>query len=183
MALTAASSSKLLAQGTVTFLNRSASAGIDARVLLADGTGVGAGFTAQLYGGPASAQVGSLTPLFPTTTFRTLSAAAMGYVESVVVTVPGVPPLNDAKLIMRVFSGVSWETSLCRGESNPLQITLGGGDIPPTGLSGLQPLTLPCIPEPRVATICLVGLTLALLQSVRIWSSQSGRGTEPNRPV
>jgi len=55
-----ASSIKLTAQGTVELLNRSASAGIDARVLLADGTGAGAGFTAQLYGGPVSAQLESL---------------------------------------------------------------------------------------------------------------------------
>src|ERR671924_154860 len=78
----------LLAQGEVNFNNRAGT--VDARVTFCDGGGIGAGFTAQLFGGPEG---GALTPLVPTLTFRTSSAAAMGYTQGgVVVSVPGVPP-------------------------------------------------------------------------------------------
>src|SRR5262245_22544943 len=82
------------AQGQITFNNRVAGV-VDARVTFAsDGTGVGAGYTAQLFGGPENTAAGALTALNPTTTFRTSSAAAQGYVNGVVVDVPGIAPGN-----------------------------------------------------------------------------------------
>lgn len=53
-------------QGTVIFNNRTPTG--DAHVSGPDGKGAGAGFTAQLFLVSSS---GVLTPLFPTTTFRT----------------------------------------------------------------------------------------------------------------
>src|SRR5262250_2748506 len=86
------------AQGQVTFNNR-VSGVVDARVTFDGGPnagqGVGAGYTAQLFGGPEG---GALTALTPTTTFRTSSAAAQGYVNGVDVTVPGVAAGAKASL-------------------------------------------------------------------------------------
>jgi hypothetical protein len=144
-------------QGTVTFNNRNLAAGVDARVTFLDGTGVGAGFTAQLYGGPEGSSIEQLTPLFPTTTFRTTPALALGYVFGVTVVLPGLRPEQRAVLVMRVFNGSAWENSTCSGESNPITVVLSGGQTrPPTNLVGLQPFSVDCVPEPR--TLALLGL-------------------------
>lgn len=135
-----------LNSGAVVFNNRITGV-VDVRVILPDGTGAGAGWTAQLYGGAEGA---SLTPLFPTTTFRTSSAAAMGYVNQVDVTVPGVKPGTRATIVMRVFNGTSFETSPLRYESNPFTITLGGGTLPPASLVGLTSFKLVTDAKPFV---------------------------------
>ncbi len=62
---------------------------VEARVTLADGTGVGEGFTAQLYGGLDGTPVDQLVPLAPATTFQTASTDARGYVKPVLVAPPG----------------------------------------------------------------------------------------------
>src|SRR6185503_11251939 len=102
------------AQGQVTFNNRVAGV-VDARVTFADGSnagqGVGAGYTAQLFGGP---DANSLTALNPSTTFRTNSAAAQGYVRRVAVVVPGAGP--KATLVMKVFDS----SNLKVAESQPI---------------------------------------------------------------
>lgn len=116
---------------------------LDARVLLPDGRGVGEGWTAQLYGGPAGTTVSVLEPLLPTTTFRTSSPQTAGYLTSVDVAVPGVAPGANATLVLRVYDGDSYETSSRRGESAPFTISLGGGVLPPVNLLGLQGFTIP----------------------------------------
>lgn len=140
------------AQGTVTFNNRVTGV-VDARVTHADGPnagqGVGAGFTAQLFGGPSG---GALSALTPTTTFRTSSAAALGYVNAVVVEVPGVAASSKATLQMKVFQGAQEV-----GASGPITITLGGGTLPPANLEGLQAFTVSIIPEPSTIALAAIG--------------------------
>lgn len=149
------------AQGSVVFNNRVTGV-VDARVLNGDGSGgVGAGFTAQLLGGPAG---GTLSALTPTTTFRTSSAAAQGYVNAVDVSVPGVAAGAQATLLMRAYNGATYEASLNRGESAPITITLGGGTLPPANLTGLQGFTTTVIPEPSTIAIAALGLGALLLR-------------------
>jgi len=114
-----------LAQGPVSFNNRDSAAGIDARITFLDGTPVGAGYTAQLYGGREGTPIDSLTPLFPTTTFRTTSLAAMGYVRGVAVPLDPLElrPGERVTLVVRTFDATTWETSTCRGESNPMTVS------------------------------------------------------------
>jgi len=146
-------------QGAVVFNNRVTGV-VDARVFLPGGTeGAGAGYTAQLFGGAPGTAAASLTALTPTTTFRTTSAAAQGYVNAVDVTVPGIAPGSQATLVMRAFNGTSFAASSIRGESSPITITLGGGTLPPANLVGLQSFTL--VPEPT--TLALSGLLGAAL--------------------
>lgn len=133
--------------GAVVFNNRIVGV-VDARVLLANGNGAGAGWTAQLYGGPSGASVAELKPLFPTTSFRTVSDATLGYVNEVEVSVPGVASGANATLVMRVYNGDTFETSLVHGESAPITIAVGGGLMPPTDLVGLKGFTLPPEPPP-----------------------------------
>jgi formylglycine-generating enzyme required for sulfatase activity/murein DD-endopeptidase MepM/ murein hydrolase activator NlpD len=123
--------------GIVLFNNRIVGK-VDARVLLPDGQGAGAGWVAQLYGGSMGTPISQLKPLAPATEFRTTSPAAMGYVNSVEVKVPDVPPGATATIIMRVFEGDSYETARRRGESLPIQLSLGGGQLPPAILIGLR---------------------------------------------
>jgi hypothetical protein len=156
-------------QGTVIFNNRTGN--VDAPVGNFDGRGWGTlpGAMAQLYLVSAG---GVLTPLFPTTTFRTTSAAAEFYVNQVTVTVPGIAPGSPATVRMRAWAGTSsWETAagLYRGESNDVTISQLGG-IPPGGgapipdpiLTGLQGFTL--VPEPSAVGLGLLG---ALALTVR----------------
>lgn len=148
-------------QGAVVFNNRVTGV-VDARVLNVDGTGAGAGVTAQLFGGPAGTAVGALTALTPTTTFRTTSAAAQGYVNSVDVTVPGVAAGAQATLVMRAFEGADFASASVKGESNPITITLGGGTLPPANLVGLQGFSL--IPEPTTLALGALGAALLLFR-------------------
>src|SRR5688500_5766495 len=66
------------AQGTVMFKNRMISG--NAPVQRPDGTGAGAGITAQLY---LVQPNGVAVPLFPTTTFRTTTPAAAFFVDPI----------------------------------------------------------------------------------------------------
>jgi hypothetical protein len=155
------------AQGQITFNNRVAGV-VDARVTFAAGDpmagqGVGAGFTAQLFGGPEGTAPGALTALNPSTTFRTSSAAAQGYVNGVVVDVPGIAPGLKAAIVMRVFDSANAAV----GESAPISITLGGGTLPPANLEGLQAFTVSggvVIPEPSTIALAALGIGALLLR-------------------
>lgn len=154
------------AQGQVHFNNR-VPPDINARFLCPDGTGLGPGITAQLFGGPAGTPSYQLSPLFPTTTFR--SGAAAGYVVPVDVTVPNVPPGSQATLVMRAFFGPTYEQSTFFLSSNPITITLGGGILPPANLVGLQASAIigppGCIPEPGTNLLIAAG---ALVLTLRV---------------
>lgn len=150
------------AQGQVVFNNR-VPPNINARFMCSDGIGLGPGITAQLFGGPAGTPASLLTPLFPTTTFR--SGNASGYVIPVDVTVPSVPSGAQATIVMRAYFGPSWqESTLLRIESAPITVTVGGGIFPPANLFGLQGATIlaspftPCIPEPTANVILVASL-------------------------
>lgn len=154
------------AQGVVHFNNRVAGV-VDARVVTVGNNGAGPYATAQLFGGPAGTPHNLLAPLFPKTTFRSSSAAAMGYLIPVDVVVPGVLPGQEATLVMRVYVGESFEMTpgVCRFESNLITIVLGGGLLPPANLVGLRPMTAMelasplCIPEPGTLILASLGLT------------------------
>jgi len=156
------------AQGVVVFNNK-VGTDVVARVLLADGTGAGAGFTAQLYGGPEG---GALTALTPTTTFRTSSAAALGYVNGVNVEVPGVASGLKATIVMKAYNGADFASSTIKGESAPITVTLGGGTLPPANLSGLSGFTMaggappvdPVVPEPSTIALAVIGAGALLLR-------------------
>jgi hypothetical protein len=150
------------AQGAITFNNR-VSGVVDARVTFVDGPnigqGVGAGYTAQLFGG---ADANSLVALLPSTTFRTSSAAAQGYVNGVPVTVPGIDATKSATIVMKVFDA----QSTLVGQSSPITITLGGGLNPPANLTGMQPFTVTSgiIPEPSTIALAALGVGVLLLR-------------------
>jgi len=155
------------AQGVVVFNNR-VGTDVNARVLLADGTGVGAGYTAQLYGGKEGTAAGALAPLTPTTTFRTSSAAAQGYVNSVNVAIPGVAPGAKAAIVMKAYNGADFASSSSKGESNLITVTVGGDNLPPTNLIGLQGFTVaggaPDVPEPSTIALAVIGAGALMLR-------------------
>ena len=140
------------AQGTLVFNNRTATG--DAPVSLPDGTGAGnlPGVVAQLYKVSAG---GVLTPLTPTTTFRTTSLVAMYFVKEInPFVIDGVLPGQSVTVRMRVYQGSSYENAVASGlphwQSNDVVIpqlggTLENGQMFPTpgldGLSFVGPLT------------------------------------------
>jgi hypothetical protein len=148
-------------QGTVIFNNRIGS--VDAPIKRPDGTGAGAGVTAQLYLVGAG---GALTALTPTSTFRTTSAAAAFYLNQVTVTVPGIAAGNPGTFRIRAWEGASYDTAVLKGESNDVTITQLGGQpstgapIPDPALAGLQGFTL--VPEPSTMALGLLGAAALL---------------------
>jgi hypothetical protein len=146
-------------QGTVSFNNRVAGV-VDARFFIGNAP-FGAGWTAQLFGGPETPNINDLLPLFPTTTFNTSTSADLGYLNPVVVAVPNVPAGAKATLAIRVFSDT---LPACFASGGPVTVTLGGGGLPPANLISLRPIDfapdLECIPEPSVFLLGLFGAGL-----------------------
>ena len=148
------------AQGIIFFNNRTSIG--DAPISRPDGTGAGAGFTAQLYLLNGS----TFTPLTPTTTFRTTSPAVAYFINALDIVVPGVPAGSPATFRMRVFeTACSWDaanaagSTFWRGESGDVQVPQLGVFNPPDGvptpdLAGLQGFDL--IPEPSIIGLGLL---------------------------
>jgi len=119
------------------------------------------GGTAQLF---LVGSGGVLTPLTPTTVFRT--GAAAPYVSAQVVDVPGVTPGTSATFVLQAWTGgTSYDTATgLRGQSDPFTVSnLGGtppGGLPitPPSLNGLQSFTLnPVTPEPSTIALAALG--------------------------
>ena len=76
-------------------------------------------------------------------------------------TLDGYAPGTTVTLQVRAWAtsfGSSWETAgFGRGESNLIQVTLGGGLIPTPNMVGLQGFIFP-VPEPSSVAIALTGL-------------------------
>lgn len=149
-----------LAQSAVQFNNR-ITGQVDARVLDSTGAGVGVGWSAEL------ARVGAggvLTPLAPTTTFRTSSPAAQGYVNAVDVPIPGSNAGDKVSLVLRAYNGASYDTSLGRGASAPFEVTLGASTLPPVALTTLTSFSVAIIPEPSTIALGLLGAAALLFR-------------------
>jgi hypothetical protein len=159
------------AQGTVIFNNRTQSG--DAPVSRPDGTGAGAGITAQLYLVPAGG--GTPVPLTPTTTFRSTSAAAAYFVTAIdEFAVTGVLPGQPATLRLRAWETAagSYEVASAGGglwgQSNDVTISqlggtpVGGAPIPTPSLNGLQGFAL--IPEPSTMALGILGAAALLFR-------------------
>jgi len=161
------------AQGTVIFNNRTPSG--DAPISRPDGTGAGAGITAQLYLVPSGG--GAPVALTPTTTFRTTSAAAAFFVTDInPFRVEGVLPGQSATFLLRAwetaagsYEAAAASSTFLRGESNPVTITqlggtpAGGAPIPTPALNGLQAFTL-FVPEPSTMALGVLGAAALLFR-------------------
>jgi hypothetical protein len=148
----------------------------------------GSGFTAQLFVASGSnVPVDSLAPATPTTTFRTGDRA--GFVQPVIVSIPGAPEGSFATVQMRVWDNqggtvTDWATALAQpagselvGASPPINVgPLGGpGPLPPY-LVGLQRFNLTYVPEPSPFALAWLGAFLVWF----VWSKK--RGSVPTRP-
>src|SRR5688572_28965510 len=150
-------SASSFAQGTLIFNNRTESG--DAPFSFGNGRPAGSipGMTAQLYLVGAG---GALTPLYPTTTFRDSSEAAMYFVKEInPFVVNGVRPGQSATFRIRVYQGSSYEAAMASGcllylQSQDVTVPQLGGTlpngqvIPPPYLNGLHAVTLLAPIEP-----------------------------------
>jgi hypothetical protein len=159
-------------QGSV-FFNNYVSGSVDARIILPDGTGAGAGWTAELV---MRSSNGQMTVLAPTTTFRTSSAAAMGYVNPIVVEVPGVSPGMPVTLMMRAYNGSSYDTSNVRFVSNEFTVSTGGDVFLPANLVGLKSLTAPPLIVAPVITLQPISQAVVFGASIMLQVEASGTG-------
>jgi hypothetical protein len=142
-------------QGQFAFNNR-VPPDINARFVLSTdpATGLGAGYTVQLFGGPAGGTLVALDPA--STTFRTTSAATQGYVNPVTVTVPGVAPGASADIRLTVVG-----SDVQGGSQNfgVYTLSLGGGTITPPNLPlGTTALSVNIVPEPSTLALGILGL-------------------------
>jgi hypothetical protein len=127
-------------------------------------TGDTTGATAQLW---LVGTGGALTPLAPTTTFRTSPAAATAYVVPAVVTLDGIKGGTSETFVLRAFKGASWDSATAQGQSNPFTVTLGGdaldGNPPatPAKMAGFQTFAIASVTTPEPSTIALAALGAA----------------------
>jgi hypothetical protein len=149
-------------QGTIQFNNRMTGL-IDAPVTRCDGTGAGAGVTAQLFLVSGSGPSTTYIALAPATTFRTMRPEVTYYVNEPLdyVRVPGVQYGEEAVIVMRAWEGSTYETATIRGQSLPITVEVGPPApiefIPAGRLIGLEGFSL-CIPEPSTIAVFILGV-------------------------
>jgi hypothetical protein len=148
-------------QGQVNFNNKVATSGINARVI-DEKTGTGAVSPPDAAG--LAVDAGGTLIYIPgsATTFRSSPAAASGYINPLVVTVPG----HDisASITLRMFGYVGPATDAVASDllrsrswvSNPVTVTLGGGTLLPPDMVGLQGFVIN-LPEPSATALALLG--------------------------
>ncbi|HEX7862917.1 MAG TPA: hypothetical protein VF773_21470 [Verrucomicrobiae bacterium] len=143
--LAALTSAVVLGQGTVRFSTYDPARGVNAPVYIAGMAAGSIGLKAQLMYVSGTGANTFYTPLFPITIFNRGHTAAAGYVmvPQDPLVVPNVPAGQQAHIVLRAFDGYSYETSIVRGESPPVQVNLGGqfADgrvVEPAVLSSLQ---------------------------------------------
>jgi hypothetical protein len=159
------------AQGQVNFNNKVATSGIDAKISMGPFAATTPPFAAGLAvdsGGPLTYIPGSAT------SFRSSPAAAAGYIQPRVVTIPGHDILTSVTLRMFAFPGRPTDadalaalTSGAEGHlgiSNPVTVTLGGGTILPPDMIGLQGFTCAECPEPSMVALGLLGAAALLFR-------------------
>lgn len=81
---------------------------------------------------------------------------------------------------MRAFSGKTWEDSPVRGESNLIDLNLGGGTTAPPYLFGLQSFAVYPVPEPSVVQIALAA---GLMLIVALKASGTGPSPRDRGPI
>jgi len=155
------------AQGQFNFNNKVNASGVNARVLdLA-----GAGATSPTYSAGALLDSGGTLTFLPgsATTFKSTPAAATGYINPLVVTVPG--QLSKASVTVRMIgwmgdatdaAGTAAITGVNKGISNPVTVVLGGGTDLPPDMVGLQGFTI--TPEPSTIAFGLLGAAALLIR-------------------
>jgi hypothetical protein len=161
------------AQGTVQFNTHLPSRLIDAPVSFLDGTRLPpeSGFVGQLFAGPAGTPISELLPVSVGLQFGFPGRDRDGYIIGPDVAIMNVPIRGEATIIMRAYNGATWESSSCRGESQPITILLSGGMEPTSELTGLQGFQVNCVPEPSTVALLSGGMIcLALLGRTRALS-------------
>ncbi|MCI0539664.1 MAG: hypothetical protein L0Z50_31030 [Verrucomicrobiales bacterium] len=145
-----------LGQGTILF-DTHVPGRVDARVVDPTG-GILLGWTAQLVFQPEDVSNPPIS-LLPITTFKTAGPASdVGYVNPVVVTVPGSGPGSRGFVYMRV---ASQDPRGCFATGGLTTITLGEANSPAflDGLPGMDAEVI-CIPEPSTFALGAVGALL-----------------------
>lgn len=154
------------AQGTVFFNNRTSTGDVPFTRL--DGSGLGEGFTAQLF----LVNGLTLTPLTPTTTFRTTSPATTPYIHALDIVVPSVPAGSPATFRIRVFETAagSYDAAVSglymygqTADVNVAQlggVTPTGGIVPTPDLAGLGNFVY--VPEPSTIAFGVLGAAALL---------------------
>lgn len=168
--LVAASS---FAQATFQLNNRIVGT-IDAPVFINGGSAVradGAGYMAQLYGGPAGTPEAGLVPLGAALPFRT--GAGAGYINTTGAdttrSVTGTADGGSSAVQLRAWDsskGATYELAAASGyvgSSAVLTLNGGGGLTPPSALVGLASFSIG-VPEPSAAVLGLLGAGLLAIR-------------------
>ena len=99
----------------------------------------------------------------PTTTFKTSTEAEFGYLNSVVVAVPGLPPGSVALAEIQLIQDTN---EMCRARSGFVRVTLGNGVDGAAPLIGLEAFDftpgVECIPEPSLPILLVAGAAICL---------------------
>jgi uncharacterized protein (TIGR03382 family) len=158
------------AQGQVNFNTKVAASGVNAKIIMGPFAATTPPFAAglALYTGD-----GTLTYIpGSATSFR--AGPAAGYIQPVVVTIPGQDILTSVTLRMFAFPGRPTDAEALAaltsgaqaqlGMSNPVTVTLGGGTILPPDMIGLQGFSCAECPEPSMIAFGLLGAAALLFR-------------------
>ena len=153
-----------LAQGQLNFSNIVPAAGINAPILLPDGSAAGSGYFAQLYWGTAD-DPSSFDPVGDAVELTA------GYILPRAVTLPGAPDGTSVFVQVRAWegaAGTSYEAARANlglvGESNVLNLTVAEAPNLPPDMVGLESFSLTVIPEPSTIALGLLGAAALLLR-------------------
>src|SRR5439155_3335790 len=117
------------AQGQVGFFNR-VPPEIDYRVVLRDGTGVGAGWTAELFAAPGADQPASNLIPVPDSRTQFRTGAGAGYFSGNTPFIPGAFWETTATVQMRVFD----PNGQLAGQSPQLNVLIATPPVPPENI-------------------------------------------------
>lgn len=102
----------------------------------------------------------SKAKLAGTSTMR--AGAAAGFFNQVTAVVPDVATGANADMMIKVYDGADWDSSLWRGYSEKFLVEkLGGGLVTPPNMTNLKSFTIDVVPEP--SSLALLGLGAAAL--------------------
>jgi len=88
-----------------------------------------------------------------------------GYVFGGSVHVPHYSPNLQATIVLRAYNGSSWESSMLRGESQPIIVQFSNPSGPTAELLGLQGFSVQLVPEPSTLAMVVMGGALLLLKA------------------
>ena len=164
-------SSAAFGQGAINFLTYNTTQNVLGRAYV--GSVAGGVFAGTTYSGQLYVNTGASIDAAGTGAYAGTPKAflASGVISGGAVSVNGTSSGQQVWVQVRAWltsAGASYDAALAAGGavgvSNAIQIGLGGGTLPPSYLTGLQPFAIVAVPEPSTIALGLLGLGALMIR-------------------